>query len=200
MEDSAHAIVAHPFISFGRYGATLPGTATWKEWDKLTYNTPEFSNTIPFGTPLSGTEKLAFLNIYLTSHSCTNDTCLLDYSHAMNGEALLHHKRTVRLICYISPMDSRQCNDIMSVARSQLHTIHPNCRLFCDTYDDLWDIILEIAPAANESTQYVVSLVEEVFHILITELKKESRTSRNMAYYTTMLLNRWIPSFIPVIS
>lgn len=199
-EDAVHAIIAHPFISFGSYGSTLPGTATWNEWDKLTYNTPEFSRTIPCGIPLPKAEKLSFLDNYLSSQSNTSDTCLLDYSHAIYGETLLHNKRTIRLICYISPMDPTRCNDILTDTMKKLHSIYPNCCLYCDEYDDLWDIILDIAPETSESTQHAVSLVEETFHVLVAKLKKESNTNKNMAYYTKMLLNRWIPSCIPIIS
>lgn len=200
LDDNVHAIVAHPFIGFGSFGSTLPGTVRWSDWDKLQYNTSEFASTVPYGIPLSRTAKFDLLDTFLAFRSDEGDTCYLDYSHTLAGETLIHNKRTIRLICYILPMDVARCNDLLSATQNHINTICPNSLLYCDKYDDLWDIILEVIPTSIDSTQAILSTVEKVFLNLVAELKRESKTTRNMVYYTRWVLDRWIPTSIPIIS
>lgn len=148
---------------------------------------------------ISRIEKLAFLDNVPSFTSDDGDTCSLDYSNALAGETLIHNKRTIRLICYILPMDTERCDNLISDAEKRIQSLYPNCRLYCDVYDDLWDIVLEATPTTVDSTQAVLSSVEKAFLDLVAILKKESNTSKNMAYYTKILLDRWIHACVPVI-
>lgn len=199
VEDDVHAIIAHPFMGFGSFGSILPGTARWSDWDKLKYNTSEFASKIPCGTPLSRTAKFALLDAIISLELDDGDTCALSYSHALAGETLIHNKRVIRLVCYILPMDVEKCNNLLSDTEKHIRTVYPNCRLYCDKYDDLWDVVLEATPTSIESTQLVLSTIEKAYLELIAKIKKESNTSKNMGYYTERLLGRWIPPCVPVI-
>lgn len=197
--DNIHAVIAHQAIGFGSFGTTLPGTARWSDWDELKYNTLEFASTIPCGIPLSKNAKFTLLNAIIPSNSDNRDTCILCYSNDIACETLIHNKRIIRLVCYILPMDVEKCSDLLSNAEKHIRTVYPNCRLYCDKYDDLWDVVLEATPTSIESTQLVLSTIEKAYLELIAKIKKESNTSKNMGYYTEMLLGRWIPPCVPVI-
>lgn len=96
-------------------------------------------------------------------------------------------------------MDVEKCNNLLSDTEKHIRTVYPNCRLYCDKYDDLWDVVLEATPTSIESTQLVLSTIEKAYLELIAKIKKESNTSKNMGYYTERLLGRWIPPCVPVI-
>lgn len=192
-DDKDKIVISHMFFNVGHFGKLLPGVTTWKEWDAINFDSEEFLNKLPYGSPVDLLEKQSILNKYFYYAPQKPDLCLLRYSQALNSEALCHNKRCIRFVTYIESNNIDKYNEDFKVAEHNLKEICKHFNLYYESYDDIVDVILEVQPLLNQSTQEIISKVEKIYHNLIESLYLANNQQKNMAFYVKYQLNRWLP-------
>ncbi|WP_313129816.1 DUF4365 domain-containing protein [Anaerocolumna sp.] len=192
-DDKDKIVISHMFFEPGSFGTLLPGTSTWKEWDALNFDSEEFFNKLPHGTSVDLLEKQRIFNKYFQHNERISDLCLLRYSQALYSEALCHNDRLIRFITYIEPTNIVEYDESFKVAEQDLKDICKHFKLYYDPYEDIADVILEVQPLINQSTQEVIAKVEHIYHNLIKSLDADNNQHKNMAFYVKYRLDRWLP-------
>ena len=192
-DDKDKIVISHMFFGADLFGTLLPGFTTWKEWDAINFDSEEFLNKLPYGFPVDSIEKQSILNKYFHYAQKNSDLCLLRHSQALNSEALCHNKRCIRFIAYIESDNIDKYNEDFKVAEHNLKKVCKHFKLYYESYDIITDVILDVQPLLNQSTQEIVSKVESIYHNLITALYLDNNQQKNMAFYVKYQLNRWLP-------
>lgn len=190
--DKNKIAITHKLFDITNNGTFLPGIATWKEWDELQFESKDFLEQIPFGNPLDLKEKEAVFNKYIQKEKYS-DLSLLQYSQTLRAEALDHGNRNIKFVTYVGVFDEHECGIYFEEARKKLKEKLNYFELYSEAYADMTNIILEICPEVNQSTQQIVTLVEKVYHDLVVRIRKHSSRQENMGYYVKYCLDRWIP-------
>ncbi len=192
-DDIDKIAVSHMFFESCGFGTLLPGTSTWKGWDALDFDSEEFLNKLPYGTPVDLIEKQRILNKYFRDNEQISDLCLLRYSQALHSEALCHNDRLIRFITYIEPINMVEYDESFKLAEQSLKEICKHFKLYYDPYEDIADVILEVQPLLTQSTREVIAKVENIYHSLIKSLNANNDQQKNMAFYVKYCLDRWLP-------
>ena len=190
--DKSKIVITHQFFDITNIGCFLPGIVTWKDWDELAFESEEFLEQIPFGNPLKLEEKEIIFNKYFQKEEYS-DLCLLRYSQTLNAEALDHGNRIIKFVTYVGIFDEHECGIYFENAQKELKERLNHFELYYEIYKDMSNIILEICPELHQSTQQVVALVENIYHVLVVKIRKHSSSQENMGYYVKYYLDRWIP-------
>ncbi len=192
-DDKDKMAISHMLFQTGSYGTLLPGTTTWKEWDALNFDSEEFFNKLPYGTPVDLIEKQRVFNKYFQQDEQISDLCLLRYSQALHSEALCHSERIIRFITYIETTDIVKYDEGFNIAEQNLKDKCKHFKLYYESYEEITDVILEVQPLLTQSTQELISKVENIYHELIKSLYIDNNQQNNMAYYVKYRLDRWLP-------
>ena len=195
-DDKDKLAISHMFFEPNSFGTLVPGVSTWKEWDTLNFDSEEFLNKLPYGTPIDLIEKQRIFNKYFQHEERMSDQCLLHYSEALYSEALCHNDRIIRFVTYIQPINIVEYDERFKVAEQNLKELCNQFKLYYDPYEDIADIVLEVQPLLTQSTQEVVDKVENIYHNLIKSIDADNNQQRNMAYYVKYCLDRWLPESI----
>lgn len=190
--DKNKIAITHKLFDITNFGTFLPGVVTWKEWDELQFESKDFLEQIPFGNPLNSKEKEVISSRYIQKKKYS-DLSLLQYSQTLSAEVLDHGNRNIRFVTYVGVFDEHECKIYFEEARKKLKEKLKHFELYYEVYDDMSNIILEICPEVNQSTQQIVTLAEKIYHDLVIRIRKHSTRQENMGYYVKYCLDRWIP-------
>lgn len=192
-DDKDKIAISHMFFESGGFGTLLPGISTWKELDALDFDSEDFLNKLPYGTPVDFIEKQRIFNRYFRHNEQISDLCLLRYSQALRSEALCHNDRLIRFVTYIEPINIVEYDESFKIAEQSLKEICKHFKLYYDSYEDIADVILEVQPLLTQSTKEAIAKVENIYHNLIKSLDANNDQQKNMAFYVKYHLNRWLP-------
>ena len=192
-DDKNKIVISHMLFELTDFGILLPGTPTWKEWDALNFNSEEFLNKLPYGSPVDLMEKQKIFSKYSQQKVQISELCLLRYSQTLYSESLCHNERCIRFVSYIQPIDIVEYEGCFKKAEQNLKQVSECFKLYYDPYKDIADVVLEIQPLLSQSTQDAVNQVENIYHNLLVELNANNNRKRNMAYYVKYRLDRWLP-------
>jgi len=195
-EDDNRVIISHMYFEQGNFGTMLPGVLTWGEWDKLNFESEEFTNTIPYGKTVDQIGKQRIFKKYFNNNEQFSGLYLLKYSQALDSEALCHKDRIIKFLSYIEPINMENYKEIIKLTKQEIGDIFEQFTLVHIHYERVTDIILEVRPALEQSTQEAIIKVEKIYHNLIKVLKSENIKQNNMGYYIKYRLDRWIPEKI----
>lgn len=190
--DKNKIAITHKLFDITNVGIFLPGIVTWKDRDELQFESKEFLEQIPFGSPLKSKEKEMIFNKYFQKEK-DSDLCLLQYSQTLSAEALDHSNRIIKFVTYVGIFDEEECGIYFEDAQKKLKEKLNYFELYYEIYDDMSNIILEICPELHQSTKQIVSLVEKIYHDLVVTIRIHSNRQENMGYYVKYCLDRWVP-------
>ncbi len=193
IDDKDKIVISHIFFDVGSLGALLPGITTWDEWDALNFNSEEFFDKLPYGTPVDLIERQRIFDKYFRLNQQILDLCLLRYSQTLYSEALCHSDRLIQFITYIEPINIVKYDKYFKVAEQNLKEVCKHFELYYDPYENIADVVLKVWPLLTQSTQDSIATVESIYHNLIKILVEDSDRKENMAYYVKYRLDRWLP-------
>lgn len=189
-------LIAHPFFHIGDFGTLLPGMETWDRYDCINYRSEEFISQIPFGKEA---DELIYQDInkrYFHMISEATNESITSYEQTLNGEALRHDERVIRLICYVSPLSKdfeTKFTEVSSTLKKDLQNKFIDFKLYDDPYKDITDVVLEIKPSYDVSTKDIMNIAEPYFTKLLEYLRPFIDNTNDMEYYIGFLLQRWFP-------
>lgn len=186
-------LISHMYFDLGSVGSFLPGILTWREWDDLNFDSEDFLDKLPYGSPVELIEKKRIFNNYFQQCEQLSDLCLLNQTQTLCSEALCHTERLIRFVSYIEPINMAEYEEYLTVANQSLKEVCEHFKLYYDPYEDIADVILEVQPLLTHSTHEAIYIVEKIYHNLIVSLSTNSDQRKNMAFYVKYHLDRWLP-------
>lgn len=193
-DDKDKIAISHMFFESGSFGTLLPTPLNWKEWGELDFDSEEFFNKLPHGTPVDIAEKQKIYNKYFQNDERISELCLLGFSQILHSEALCHNERLIQFITYIEATNIVEYDECFRVADQKLKEICKHFKLYYDdSYEGITGVILEVQPLLTQSTQEAIAIVEDIYHNLIRSLYLNNNQRKNMAFYVKYRLDRWVP-------
>lgn len=195
------AMISHFSFSSSPSVTMLPGVVTWQGLDNLNINSQEFISKIPLGCPAD--EKIAkeIINRYFSDMGRElNEEIHLQYQQVLSGEPLNHTERLIHFIMYLVPIDlnkfEKSFNELETICNELFINNNFNAELFFEHYADITDVVINIKPKLDSSTQETIMLVTPIIDLIYNRLIPYCTKEPNMAYFIKYHLDRYLPEEI----
>ncbi len=179
----------------------LPGVVTWQGLDNLNMNSQEFTSKIPFGCPADEKTTKEIINLFSSNMGRElNEEIYLQYQQVLSGEPLNHSERLVHFIMYLIPADLKKFEKAFKEVKIMCSKLfinnNFNAELLLEHYTEITDVIVNIRPKIDISTQEAIKLATPIIDLIYNNLIPYCAKELNMAYFIKYRLDRYLPEEI----